>query len=481
MNVRAVLRTVGRTLLLEAALLLLTSLYALLAGEECFSAFLCAAISAGAVGALLTLPGRKERSGMSLRDGFATATLSWVGISLFGALPFTLSGALPCFADALFETVSGFSTTGASVITSVESLDKALLFWRSFTHWLGGMGVLVLVMALTENAPDRSINILRAEMPGHSVDKFAPSASGTARTLLLIYVLMTALECVLLLCGGMPVFDSVIHAIGTAGTGGFGIKSDSVASYNPYIQWVITAFMLLFGVSFSVYCLLLRKDFGSVAKMNELWCYLGIFGAATLIITLNLAGGCGSAGEALRLSAFQTSSVMSTTGFATADFDRWPQLSKAVLVLLMIGGGCMGSTAGGLKISRVRSLVRLAFIELRRSVSPRSVSAVRQNGRTLGTEEELSLMSYLVLYLLVILATFLLISFEPFGFETNFTAALSCVNNIGPGFGLIGPAGSYADYSAFSKLVLSAAMLMGRLEIYPLAALMIPGTRSVRR
>lgn len=479
MNYRIIINTLGRVMLLDAVLLLLPCGVSLIYGEGCCTAFLITALIAAATGAVMLLPSRSARVNLSMRDGFAIVSLSWIGISLIGALPFVLSGEIKSFVDAFFETVSGFTTTGASILTDVEKMSKGLLFWRSFTHWLGGMGVLVFIMAIMEKAPDRSINILRAEMPGHSVDKFTPRSKNTAKILYYIYLAMTALELVLLLCGGMPLFDSVVHALGTAGTGGFGIKADSLASYSPYLQWVVTVFMLLFGVSFNVYYLLLLRRWKSVLGSNELWCYLGIFAAAFAIVTVSIYPLYGNLSEALRLSAFQVSSVITTTGYATADFDLWPQLSKAVLILLMFVGGCMGSTAGGFKISRLTALFQIGKNELMHSVSPRTVSAVRLNGRTLSSQEEKGILSYLVLYLGVICATFLLISFEPFGFETNFSAAVACVNNIGPGFALVGPAANYSAYSTFSKIVLSGAMLMGRLELYPLLTLLSPRTWAV--
>ena len=473
MNIKTVFNTVGRVILLEAAFLLLPLIVSLIYGESCSTAFIVTAAVAAVTGFALVRLCRSEAKNLSIRDGFGIVSLSWIFISLIGSLPFIISGEIPSFFDAFFETVSGFTTTGASILTDVESMSHGLLFWRSFTHWLGGMGILVFVMAIMDKAPDRSINILRAEMPGHSVDKFTPKAKNTAKILYFIYIAFTALETVLLLAGGMPLFDSLVHALGTAGTGGFGIKADSIASYSNYLQWVITVFMLLFGVSFNLYYLLLLRRRKAALSSNELWCYLGIFAVSCAVITANILPVYGNFGDALRLSAFQVSSIITTTGYATADFNLWPQLSKAVLFVLMFLGGCMGSTAGGFKMSRVTVLLQMARNELRRSLSPRAVSAVRLNGQTLDAQAEKGVLSYLVLYILVILAAFLLISFEPFGFETNFTAAVSCVNNIGPGFGLIGPASGYAAYSAFSKLVLSFAMLMGRLEIYPLLTLVM--------
>jgi len=342
---------------------------------------------------------------------------------------------------------------------------------------MGGMGILVLVTAIAAGSGDGSTNILKAEMPGHSLDKFTPKAKNNAKLLYDIYIVLTLLETVLLIAGGMPVFDSVVHALGTAGTGGFGIKADSIASYSAYLQWVITVFMLLFGVSFNIYCLMLVRRWREALRSNELRCYLGIFAAATVIVCINIYPMYGSVSDVIRLSSFQTASIITTTGYATADFNTWPQLSKAVLFILMFCGGCMGSTAGGLKISRVTVLAQVCANELRRSINPRSVNSVKLNGSVLTSEQEQRVLSYLALYIAVIAVTFILISVNGLGFEENISAVVSCVNNIGPGFGLIGPAGSYATYSGFAKIVLSVAMLIGRLEIYPLLALTMIGSK----
>ena len=474
MKIKLVLHTVGRVLLLEAALMLLPLAVSVIYGEKCLLAFIISSAAAAAAGIFLSKLCRGGNKNLYTRDGLAIVALSWIGISLFGALPFVISGQIPSFADAFFETVSGFTTTGASILTDVEALSRGLLFWRSFTHWIGGMGVLVFIMAVMEKTPERSVNILRAEMPGHNVDKLTPRASGTAKILYYIYLAMTLIEIVLLLCGGMPLFDSIVHALGTAGTGGFGIKADSLASYSHFCQWVITVFMLLFGVSFNMYYLLFVKRWREVLKSNELKCYFGISLAATLVIVLSIMPVYRNVSDAVRLSAFQVSSIVTTTGYATADFDKWPQLAKAVLLLLMFFGGCMGSTAGGLKMSRVVVLMQIARNDLRRALRPREVSSVILNGRRVDAQGEKQILSYFALYIAVTGAVFLLISFEPFSMETNFSAAVSCVNNIGPGFGLVGPSASFADYSAFSKLVLSFAMLLGRLEIYPILLLLSP-------
>ena len=477
MNYKTIFNIIGKVLLLEAALLLLPLGVSAAYSDGCTDDFLIGAAAAAALGAVMFFPTRAVRKPLSVRDSLAVAALTWLLASLVGCLPFMTSGEISSFPDAFFETVSGFTTTGASILTDVEHMSRSLLFWRSFTHWLGGMGILVLVTAIAAGSGSGSTNILKAEMPGHSLDKFTPKAKNNAKLLYGIYIALTLLETILLIAGGMPVFDSVVHALGTAGTGGFGIKADSIASYSAYLQWVITVFMLLFGVSFNIYCLVLMRRWREVLRSNELRCYLGIFAAATVIVCINIYPMYNSVSEVIRLSSFQTASIITTTGYATADFNAWPQLAKAVLFILMFCGGCMGSTAGGLKISRVTVLAQVCANELRRSINPRAVNSVKLNGTVLTDEQERSVLSYLALYLAVTVVTFILVSIDGLGFEEDISAAVSCVNNIGPGFGLIGPAGSYAAYSGFAKIVLSVAMLIGRLEIYPLLALLMLGSR----
>lgn len=477
MNYKTIFNIIGRVLLLEAALMLLPLGVSAIYSDGCTDDLLIGAAAAAALGAVMFLPTRKAGKPLSVRDSLAVAALTWLFASLAGCLPFITSGEIPYFPDAFFETVSGFTTTGASILTDVEHMSRGLLFWRSFTHWLGGMGILVLVTAIAAGRGDGSTNILKAEMPGHSLDKFTPKAKNNAKLLYGIYIVLTLLETVLLIAGGMPVFDGVVHALGTAGTGGFGIKADSIASYSAYLQWVITVFMLLFGVSFNIYCLMLVRRWREALRSNELRCYLGIFAAATVIVCINIYPMYGSVSDVIRLSSFQTASIITTTGYATADFNAWPQLSKAVLFILMFCGGCMGSTAGGLKISRITVLAQVCANELRRSINPRSVNSVKLNGSVLTSEQEQRVLSYLALYIAVIAVTFILISINGLGLEEDISAVVACVNNIGPGFGLIGPAGSYAAYSGFAKMVLSVAMLIGRLEIYPLLALLMLGSR----
>ena len=349
-----------------------------------------------------------------------------------------------------------------------EALDHCMLFWRSFTHWIGGMGVLVLVTAVVPNIADRSLNILKAEMPGPTVGKLMPRSRDTAKILYWIYLGLTLILIILLIAGGMPIFDSVVHAFGTAGTGGFGIKSDSIATYSPYLQWVITIFMFLFAINFNLYYLILVGKFRAAFKSDELWFFIALVLFCVGTITVNIMPIYGNLSEALRLSAFQVSSIVSTTGYATADFNLWPGLSKALLLILMFVGGCAGSTGGGLKVVRVVILLKSIKKELTRLLHPRSVKPVMSEGKRLEDEVLSGVTSYFAVYTLCIMVVFVMLSVEPFGLETNFTASVACFNNIGPGLADVGPAASFAEYSAFSKIVLSFAMLLGRLEVFPL-------------
>ena len=469
-----ILNTVGLMLKVEAALLLLPAIAALIYGESCLWSILISAAISLAAGFALTLLSRPKSQVIYAREGFITVALAWVAVSAVGALPFYLSREIPSYIDAFFETVSGFTTTGASILENVEAMSRGLLFWRSFTHWVGGMGVLVFVMALVPSVTDRSIHIMRAEMPGPVVGKLMPRARDTASILYKIYVGMTLAQIVLMWAGGMPLYESIVHAFGTAGTGGFGVKADSIAGYSPYLQWVITVFMLLFGINFNLYYLLLIRRFRAAAQSSECWYYLGIVGVCIALITVNILPMYANFREALRLSAFQVASIVTTTGYATADFNLWPQFSKAILLLLMIVGACAGSTGGGLKVSRAVMLFKMVGREIRHLLHPRSVNSVRFEGKQVDGATLKGVSSYFALYIICILAICLILSLEPFDLETNLSATLACFNNIGPGLAAVGPASNYAAYSPVSKLVLSLAMLLGRLEIYPLLLTLIP-------
>lgn len=477
MNRKMVFNIFGRLIAIEGVLLLLPAAVALIYKE--FSGaliFLGVAAGAAALGLLIRFTVRPDTQVIYAKEGFAVVTLTWVGMSLIGALPFVISGEIPNFIDAFFETVSGFTTTGASLVTNLPELSHGILFWRSFTHWLGGMGVLVFVMALANNISDRTIHIMRAEMPGPVVGKLVPKVRDTAKILYLIYIFLTVSEMVLLCAGGMSLFESAIHSFGTAGTGGFSTRPESIGAFSPYIQWVVTAFMLLFGVNFNLYYLVLIKKFKSAIKSSELWVYLGIVIISTVVMTINIYPVYGTFGESVRLAAFQSGAIVTTTGYSTANFDLWPQLSRGLIFVLLFLGGCAGSTAGGLKISRSMLLFKLVLREFRQLIRPRSVNRVTMDGKPVDEETLRSVATYFGVYIICTAATFLLICYEPFGLETNLSAAVSCINNVGPGFNAVGPAGGYAGYTAFSKIVLSVAMLLGRLEIFPIIIALSPAT-----
>lgn len=476
MNRKMVFSIIGRMAKVEAALFLLPIAVSLYYREKCLWSFVIAAGIALALGLFLTLAFRPKNHVIYAKEGYAIVALVWLSMSALGALPFTISGEIPSYIDAWFETVSGFTTTGASILTNLESMSRGILFWRSFTHWIGGMGVLIFIMAIVPNVSDRSIHIMRAEMPGPVVGKLVPRIKDTAKILYLIYIVMTAVEILFLYFGGMPLFDSVINSFGTAGTGGFGIKSDSIGGYSAYSQWVITVFMLLFGINFNLYYLMLIRHFKSVLRSSELWCYIGIIAVSIGTITVNIYPIYQNLANAFRYSAFQVSSIITTTGFATCDFNLWPGLSKGILFLLMFIGACAGSTAGGLKISRVVLLFKMIGRELKKMLHPRSVSVVKFEGKQVDEPTLRSVSMYFALYMVCFSLIFLVLCFEPFDLETNISAAAACFNNVGPGFAAVGPAASYAEYSVLSKIVLSIAMLLGRLEIFPLLLSFSPTT-----
>lgn len=480
MNKRMVFRTIGRLLQITALLLLVPAVVAVIYGEsKQLFAFTVTALGSLVLGALISLVTKTKNKVIYAKDGYAITALAWIGMALVGAIPFVISGDIPSYVDAVFETVSGFTTTGASILTNVEALSKSALFWRSFTHWIGGMGVLVFVMAIIPNFTDRSIHIMRAEMPGPIIGKLVPRVKDTAKILYLIYIALTLLQIVLLLFGGMNLFDSVVHSLGTAGTGGFAIKADGLASYSPYCQWVIAIFMLIFGVNFNLYYLLLMKKFTTVIKSSELWSYVIMVVTSIVLVTANIfrvSENCQVLGDALRHATFQVSSIITTTGYSTTDFNKWPEFSKAILVILMFSGGCAGSTAGGFKVARTVMLFKNIKKEIKKLIHKRSINAVHFEGKVVDETTFNGVNTYLAIYSICILAVFLILSLEPFGFETNFTAAVSCFNNVGPGLSMVGPMGSYADYSDFSTIVLSFAMLFGRLEIFPMIIMLSPHT-----
>ena len=474
MNRKMVFYTCGQMLLLEAVLLFLPLISSFMFGESCAWAFMITIGISAALGVVVMALSKPDTTVIYSREGFVITALSWLILSAVGALPFVISGEIPSYVDAFFETVSGFTTTGASILTDLESMSRGLLLWRSFTHWVGGMGILVLVMAVLPMTTDRSIHIMRAEMPGPVVGKLVPRVRQTAKILYIIYIILTASEIIMLLAGGMSLFEAAVHAFGTAGTGGFGIKSDSIASYSPYIQWVMTAFMIIFAANFNLYYLILIKRFKSILSSEELWVYLGIIVFSVTSVSLNIHALYPTVGETVRHAAFQVMTVMSTSGFATTDFNLWPQFSKSLLFILMLIGGCAGSTAGGLKISRAVMLFKSGRRELKKMLHPRSVSSIRLEGKSVEDSTVSSVGVYFAFFAALQLMFFLLISFEPFDFETKVTSVVACFNNVGPGLGEVGPAGNYAAYTDFSKILLSIAMLFGRLEIYPIIFLLSP-------
>ena len=420
---------------------------------------------------------RKAPDGFYAKEGMVCVGLSWVFLSLLGCLPFYISREIPSYIDAFFEIVSGFTTTGASILSDVEALSKGLLYWRSFSHWLGGMGVLVFLLAIGSGSKEKgfTMHLLRAESPGPDVGKLVPRMRKTAGILYVLYIGLTVLNIIFLLIGKMPLFEAVCTAFGTAGTGGFGVKNDSLASYSPYIQNVTTVFMALFGINFSCYYLLLLGQWKGVFKDEELRMYVLIILGCVLLIVLDLRGYYGSLSETIRHAAFQVSSIITTTGYATTDFDLWPSFSKALLIGLMIVGACAGSTGGGLKCSRLLLLLKSLHRNIRQVLQPRKIMVVHSNKRTVDETVLDNANAYLAAYATIIMVSFMLISLDGFSIGTNFTAVLACFNNIGPGMEAVGPTCNFAGYSTFSKLVLIMDMLAGRLEIFPILALFSRG------
>ncbi|MBR3948113.1 MAG: TrkH family potassium uptake protein [Clostridia bacterium] len=479
MNRRMVLYMVGSVIKIEALLMLLPLIVSLIYSEKASAvSFLISIAIALVIGFAMTLIVKPGSKVIYAKEGFVTVALSWLFLSLVGSLPFVISGEIPSFVDALFETVSGFTTTGASILTDIEAMSKGMLFWRSFTHWVGGMGVLVFVMAIIPSFSDRSIHLLCAEVPGPVVGKLVPKLRQTARILYIIYIALTLIEIILLLIGKMPLYDSIVHAFGTAGTGGFGIKGDSIGSYNSYLQWIITVFMLLFGVNFNLYYFIIMGKIKTALKSTELWVYLGLVMGSTALITINILPFFESFSSSLKHAAFQVASIITTTGYATTDFDKWPVFSKTILLLLMFIGACAGSTGGGIKVSRVVMLIKNCKRELQRMLHPRSVAVVRFEGKRVDNTTINAVSSYLAIYTLFFCLIVFIIGIENFDLETNISAVAACFNNIGPGFGRVGAAMNYSEFSGLSKIVLSIAMLLGRLEIYPIILTLSPSTWS---
>ena len=421
---------------------------------------------------------KPKETSIYAREGFVIVSFAWVIMSVIGALPFVISGAIPRFINALFESVSGFTTTGASILSEVESLPKSILFWRSFTHWIGGMGVLVFVLAILPDYNAGSMHVFRAETTGPTVGKLVSKMRITARILYAIYIVMTLVEVVFLVCGKMPVFDSFVTAFATAGTGGFSVRNTSIAAYNSlYIEMVIAVFMLLFGVNFNIYFMLLIGNFAKAIKSEELRVYIAIVVLATTIISVNILSLCENFGQSLRYAFFQVSSIVTSTGFTTVDFDTWPTLSKTVIVLLMFVGACAGSTGGGMKVARLIILCKSGFNDVRKMVKPRTVASTKFEGEVLSEDTIKNVRLFFVIFIGLLAFSTLLVSIEGYGnMLTNFTAFLTCINNIGPGLELVGPTCNFSAYSDFSKIIFIIDMLAGRLEIFPIIILFSPAT-----
>lgn len=475
MNYGVILYTLGWVLNFEALGFVLPLICAVVYNEPYKLLFTVCVMICWFLGTLLTYKPPKKKE-MYAKEGYVIVALSWIVMSVFGALPFVVSDYIPGFVDALFETVSGFTTTGASVVSDVEALPKCMLFWRSFTHWIGGMGVLVFLVAILPLSGGNNFHLIKAESPGPAVSKLVPKVKSSAEIMYRIYIVLTVLGVALLLAGGMDLFESLTITFGTAGTGGFGVRNSGAADYSPYLQSVITAFMIIFGVDFSLYYLIFMRKFKTVARSEELRAYLGIIFASVLIIFFNCRTMFATGEEALRHSAFQVASIMTTTGYATTNFDMWPALSKTVLVILMFIGACAGSTGGGIKVSRVIILLKSVAKEIKIAAHPKSVHKLKISGKTIEHETVRAINVFMAAYLAIFLLSLLIISIDNFDFTTNFTAVAATINNIGPGLGKVGPACTFAGYSTLSKLVLTLDMLFGRLEIIPLLVLTSPYT-----
>lgn len=475
MNVKIVLKVLGIVLFWEAILMIPSLLISLMDDSYEIKAFIVTIAATAATGFILTRF-KVNRTEMRKREGYAAVALSWLAMSLFGALPFYISGSIPSYVDALFETVSGFTTTGSSIVRNIEIMPRGLLFWRSFTHWIGGMGVLVFTMAFVPSIGGRPVFLMRAESPGPTPGKLVPKIGESSKILYMIYAVMTAVVIILLIIAGMPVFNSFIYAFGTAGTGGFSMDALSVGAYNnPWIDWIITIGMLLFGVNFTLYFLLIKRDWKNVFKNEEfrLYCFYVLLGILAVVINV-MPKFNNNFWEALRHSAFTVSTLVTTTGYATTDFNLWPMFSKSVLLTLMFFGACAGSTAGGIKSIRVLVLFKSLYYEIKHTIHPKSVQKIKVDGKSIDEDTLKSIMIFFVAYILIIIFSVIIVSLDNFDFMTSFSAVIATVSNIGPGFEAVGPMGNFADFSVLSKITLISNMILGRLEILPVIMLFSP-------
>ena len=476
MNYAIVRYVIGYVLYFEAAFMVPPCMTAIIYQESCGWSFVITGLLCVLLGFILTHKKPKNKV-FYTKEGFVTVALSWIILSIMGSLPFLISGSITNPIDALFETVSGFTTTGASIIKDVEALPRCVLFWRSFTHWIGGMGVLVFLLSILHITGSGShMNLMKAESPGPSVNKLTPTVRSTAKTLYLIYLGMTIIEIIFLLVGGMPLFDTLTITFGSAGTGGFGIKNDSMASYSVYLQVVVTISMILFGVNFSAYYLILQKKFKEAFSIEEIRWYFGIILVSIIVIAVMVTDQYSGFGEAFQQAAFQVGSIITTTGYATTDFNQWPEIPRTILLLLMLIGACAGSTGGGIKVSRLVILVKTIGKELQTLIHPRSIKKLKMDGHAIDHEVIRSTNVFLIAYVLIFAFSVLLIAVDDFDLITNFSAVAATFNNIGPGLEMAGPTQNFSIYSNFSTLVLTFDMLAGRLEIFPILLLFVRGT-----
>ena len=475
MNYRMISYYIGRILLVEAALLVFPAVGALIYNEENTLLSFALTIAALAVTGLIAIKKKPKKTNIYAKDGYAIVALSWILMSLFGAMPFFFSGYIPNFIDAFFETVSGFTTTGSTILRSIEELPKSLLFWRSFTHWIGGMGILVFVIAIMPKTESNSMHVMRAEVPGPTVGKLVSKLRATARILYGIYCVLTAVQIIMLFVGGMPLFDSVVNSFATAGTGGFAILNNSIEGYNSvYSEMVIAVFMLVFGVNFNLYYMIIIKHGKQALKSEELRWYIGIVASAVIIIAISLISTKHGVADSFRYSFFQVASIITTTGFSTTNFDTWPVIAKFVIIFLMFVGACAGSTGGGIKVSRLMILVKSGLRDIKKAINPRSIETVKVDKVTVEEPVVKSVSVFFATYMIIAAVSMFVVALDGRDIVTTSTAVISCISNIGPGLGAVGPYGNFADFSVLSKLMLCFDMLAGRLELIPMLMLFSP-------
>lgn len=477
MNFLMVLYLLGFILLCVGGLMIVPIIVALIYGESCVSAFLITALI-GIIPGLIIIHKKPKNKIFHLREGYVITALSWLVISLVGALPFVISGAIPNYIDALFEIISGFTTTGASILPEVESLPKSIIFWRSFTHWIGGMGVLVFLLALLPLSGGSNMNLMKAESPGPQVGKLVPKVRSTATILYTIYLGITVIEIITLLIARMPLFDTLTITFGSVGTGGFGVRNDSCASYTITQQVIITIFMIASGINFNAYFYIIFRKFKKALQIEEVWVYLAFILISIILIAVDINSMFPSFWQSIQQAAFQVGSVITTTGYSTCDYNNWPSFSKNIIILLMFSGACAGSTGGGIKVSRIIILFKSIVKEVKHVLHPQSISTVRMDGKTVAHETMRSTNVFIMSYIMIFVVSVLILSIEGYPFETNFTAVLATFNNIGPGLDLVGPAANFGFYSPISKLVMCFDMLAGRLEIFPMLILFSKHTWS---